>query len=232
MVTQGGVTVTEYANATSTADQTSAKAEDTGLAKGAIIGIAVGVAAAVIAGIALLVFLLRRKRSNDDEAIRWPELNRHGDSDVHHALPAHNVAGGSRMSLGDDLDGPEYITVMEGGDTALHGSNFGSSPMLNDYDEKTGQLYDPAAQQQQQSQQHGGQYAYSDHEDYNSYPPVQPQPSPIHGAPYDWESHDGHYQPDNGYSGMTRQESPPMAGVGAGPGGIAPGMTFPQATRY
>lgn len=33
-----------------------------------------------------------KKRSGDeDEAIRWPELNRHGDSDAHHALPARQT---------------------------------------------------------------------------------------------------------------------------------------------
>lgn len=31
---------------------------------------------------------MKRRGSDEDEAIRWPELNRHGDSDTHHALPA------------------------------------------------------------------------------------------------------------------------------------------------
>lgn len=206
------------------------KSKETGLSKGAIIGIAVGAAAGVIALVGILIMLLRRKRSSDDEAIRWPELNRHGDTDVIHALPAHTVGGGSRMSLGSDLeDDPQYITVTQGAQDPLNGSNFGGNQMLDPYDEKAGGgMYDPG---QHGHVAPGGQYAYSDHEDYTSYPPaVQQQPSPVHGAPYDWESHDGHYNQDQGYAGMSRQESPPMAGVGAGPGGLTP-MPY-QNTRY
>jgi hypothetical protein len=192
-----------------------------------------------------------RKRRSEDEPMRWPELNRHGDAPAHHAIPVSNHGSSDRrMSLGDELDDPAYLgDVTPNHVPALNGSAFGSTAML-DYDEKAAvppgaMTYDPdyahhrdlGPQQGYGYDDHHNQgpqqgYGFDDHQsDYTSYPPpVQPQPSPVHGAPYDqWDrsSSDGaHYSAENGYSGMTRQTSPTMAtmaGVGAG------AMTFPQA---
>lgn len=165
----------------------------------------------------IVLFARRGRRTSDDEAIRWPELNRHGDSDAVHALPAHRTDGHGvsdrRMSLGSDLDGPAYMspdTDIAPNSTGLSGSNFGAASMLNDsYSEK----YDPNGPRRGSSL-----YGYDD--DYTSFPPpVQPQPSPVHGVRYDWET-DASY-PDHHnqqYAAMQRggSHSPPMAGVGAG----------------
>jgi hypothetical protein len=81
------------------------KKEDDGLAipMGAIIGISVGAGVVILALIALAVWRMKKRSADDNDAIRWyvasdridarrltsrPELNRHGDSDAHHALPA------------------------------------------------------------------------------------------------------------------------------------------------
>ena len=135
------------------------------------------------------------------------------------------------MSLGDELDDPTYLGDVNASNVPhLNGSSFGAAAVL-DYDEKAATNayatdypphHNPAAATQPQG------YAFDDpHSDYTSYPPpVQPQPSPVHGAPYDWEGSDGAYSSEHGYTGMTRQTSTSptmqMAGVGAG------GMTFPQ----
>lgn len=189
------------------------------ISTGAIIGIVVGVAAAVLAVIAVVVFALRRRRHNDEEAIRWPELNRHGDSDAAPALPArrtgqHGIDTPSdrRMSLGSDLEGPTYGSSEHNG-TALNGSDFGGGVMLHDipYDEKR-----PAYDQQ-----------VYEHDDFTSYPPaIRPQPSPVHGVQYDWDDQAGYMDQQYGgadpsYPPMHRQDSPPMAGVGAGGGGVS-----------
>lgn len=55
---------------------------------GAIIGISVAVGVIILALIGCAVWRMKRRNGDEDEAIRWPELNRHGDSDAHHALPA------------------------------------------------------------------------------------------------------------------------------------------------
>lgn len=229
------MTVTENGQAvvvTSEAASSAASGESSGLGKGAIIGIAVGAGVAVIAIVTAIIFFARRGRSSsDDEAIRWPELNRHGDSSAVHALPAHRTDGhGSRMSLGSDLDGPSYMTPdseIANPTSGLNGSNFGATSMLSDnYDEKAyDSVYsDPAGAAAAPHGHHGSNgYGYDD--DYTSFPPpVQPQPSPVHGVQYDWEdgSYSDHHQQ---YAAMQRGGSPPMAMAGVGAGAAS----FPQA---
>lgn len=187
------------------------------LSKGAIVGIAIGAAVAVLGLLAVLFMCLRRKRRSDEEVIQWPELNRHGDTDTHHALPVHTSGSAEdrRMSLGDELDGPAYLDDVNPNTVALSGSNFGSATMLHEYDEKTvsPQHYEHDYPPQGQ---HPHGYGFDDaHGDYTSYPPaVQPQNTPPATA-YEWESSEGAYSGENGYAGMHRQTSPTMAGVGA-----------------
>lgn len=203
-------TIEQTASATASA---AGKKDDDGLSKGAIIGIAVGSAAGGIALIAGLIFLLTRRRNEPGgEAILWPELNHHGDADTHHALP---VSGSnSRMSLGDELDGPPayygeksddgYAYSHDAHDVspALNGTAFGGSASLADYDQQYPQqphqdsFYDPA-----------------DHDYSNMPPPVQPRTSPVQPA-YEWDP-TAPQDAYDGYAGVHRQESPPMTGVGA-----------------
>ncbi|RSH88850.1 hypothetical protein EHS25_003078 [Saitozyma podzolica] len=119
------------------------------ISTGAIIGISVGVGAVVIGLIALAIWRMKRRGQDLDEAIRWPELNRHGDSDAHHALPARqtgqhgietsplertlsNSSSLFRETMGGQVPSPHSAVPM-----ALNGSNFGAASSLDyPYDEK------------------------------------------------------------------------------------------------
>lgn len=213
------VTVTKTIESTaSAAASAAAKKDDEGLSKGAIIGIAIGSAAGGIALIAGVIFLLTRRRNEPGgEAILWPELNHHGDADTHHALP---VSGsGSRMSLGDELDGPPvyygdksddgYAYTRDDASPALNGTAFGGSASFADYE----QQYPASAAHPAQPHQDAF-YDPAEH-DYSSMPPpVQPRTSPVQPA-YEWD-HAAAPDAYDGYAPALRQESPPMAGVGAG----------------
>ncbi|KAG6837386.1 hypothetical protein H0H93_010545 [Arthromyces matolae] len=108
------VIVTNFPSTTSsdTATASATKAADddggsSGLSTGSIIGISVAGGVALIALIGFLVWKFTRKRFNDfddNEAIKWPELNTHGENVDSHPLPVHNTgrAGfdtGSEASL-------------------------------------------------------------------------------------------------------------------------------------
>ncbi|ODN83503.1 hypothetical protein L202_01637 [Cryptococcus amylolentus CBS 6039] len=190
------------ANAAATASSTAATKKDDGsLSTGAIIGICVGVGVAVLALIGLALCRMRRRSSDEDEAIRWPELNRHGDSDVHHALPARETgqhgfetSGMSRpLSSGSSIHYADYPAEYgsAGGDylgtpmphtpvpMALGGSNFGAGSTLEDeYDEK----YSPAHLDHSATHLAGGPPSpnpdsLNEHDNYSSLPPpVQPTP--------------------------------------------------------
>lgn len=90
------VIVTQYYNAPASASSAAAAAassappsnEGPSLPVGAIIGISVAVGVVILGLIGCAVWRMKRRTGDEDEAIRWPELNRHGDSDAHHALPA------------------------------------------------------------------------------------------------------------------------------------------------
>ncbi|ODN85456.1 hypothetical protein L198_07537 [Cryptococcus wingfieldii CBS 7118] len=193
---------TANAAATASSANTAATNEDDGsLSTGAIIGICVGVGVAVLALIGLALCRMRKRSSDEDEAIRWPELNRHGDSDVHHALPARETgqhgfetSGMSRpLSSGSSIHYADYPAEYgsAGGDylgtpmphtsvpMALGGSNFGASSTLEDeYDEK----YSPAHLDHSATHLAGGPpspnpNSLDEHDNYSSLPPpVQPTP--------------------------------------------------------
>lgn len=229
---QGGL-ITIYRTIEQTAAPTASSAEkkDEGLSKGAIIGIAVGSAVGGIALIAGLIFALTRRRNEPGgEAILWPELNHHGDADTHHALPVSGT--GSRMSLGEELEGPavyygekgyEYPEHEHDVSPALNGTAFGGSASFADYDQQY-----PAGAAHSAHSAHGPADSYYEHasDDYsNMPPPVQPRTSPVQPA-YEW---DGSQEAYDGYAGVHRQESPPMTGVGAGNGaGVGAGSAAAQ----
>ncbi|CAK9784172.1 hypothetical protein CC85DRAFT_281816 [Cutaneotrichosporon oleaginosum] len=201
----------------------SDKAGGGSIGTGAIVGIAVGAGVVVIAIVAVIIMFARRSRSSsDDDAIRWPELNHHGDTEVQHALPVHQSdkhgVGDRRMSLGSELDEPQYLQPENdyphnGAQGGLGGSAFGAAADFNNYDSEK-YAYDPNPPQHRAV----SPYSYDD-DNYTTFPPpVQPQPSPVHGVRPDWatdgsysDGHTGH----NGYATMHRGNSPPMAGVGS-----------------
>ncbi|BEI86329.1 hypothetical protein CcaverHIS002_0606160 [Cutaneotrichosporon cavernicola] len=188
-----------------------------GIGTGAIVGIAVGAGVVVIAIVAVIIMLARRGRSStDDDVIRWPELNHHGDTEVQHALPVHQSdkhgLGDRRMSLGSELDEPQYLQSeneypQQGG---LGGSTFGAAADFNNYDNEKFN-YAPTSPQHRTVSPYG-----YDEDNYTSFPPpVQPQPSPVHGVRPDWATDGSFSDGHNGYATMHRDNSPPMAGVGS-----------------
>ena len=146
--------LTSTAAASAPAETSATKKDsDGGISTGAIIGISVGAGVALIALIALAIWRMKRRSGDEDEAIRWPELNRHGDVDTHHALPArqtgqHGIETGHERTLSDgsDLYGdggiPHTAMSMHSqvppSAMALNGSGFGAASSLDDYpyDEK------------------------------------------------------------------------------------------------
>ncbi|GMK57555.1 hypothetical protein CspeluHIS016_0403890 [Cutaneotrichosporon spelunceum] len=188
-----------------------------GISTGAIVGIAVGAAAVVIAIVAVIVMLARRGRSSsDDDAIRWPELNHHGDPEVQHALPVHQSdkhgVGDRRMSLGSELEEPQYLQSENeySQQAGLGGSTFGAAADFNNYDNEKYGYAPPSPQGRTISP-----YGYDD-DNYTTFPPpVQPQPSPVQGVRPDWATDGSYSDGHNGYATMHRDNSPPMTGVGS-----------------
>ncbi|KAF8896097.1 hypothetical protein BD779DRAFT_1403269, partial [Infundibulicybe gibba] len=106
-VTQTG-TRPSSAAPSSTTSQAAKSNDDSGLGTGSIVGLSVAGGVAVIGIIGFFIWKLTRKRFNDfddNEAIKWPELNAHGGAGADsHPLPVHNTgrAGfdtGSEASL-------------------------------------------------------------------------------------------------------------------------------------
>lgn len=95
---EGGriVVVTQYytptaasvSSAAASASTSAPSSDGPAIPIGAIIGISVAVGVVILGLIGCAVWRMKRRNGDEDEAIRWPELNRHGDSDAHHALPA------------------------------------------------------------------------------------------------------------------------------------------------
>lgn len=75
--------------------QTSGGSSDSGgLGTGSIVGMSVAGGVAVIGIIAFFVWKFTRKRFadfDDNEAIKWPDLNTHGGAVDSHPLPVHNT---------------------------------------------------------------------------------------------------------------------------------------------
>lgn len=209
-------------------DSSSSRASGPAISTGAIVGIAVGVGVVVFALIGLAVWRMKRRGSDEDEAIRWPELNRHGDSNAVHALPATTTG---RHGFGDD-DGHRLSTSsdMYGGpsgggvagtapDMALNGSNFGAASSLEDYEPHAGAYDDGYAHG------HGmgsgaaadqtGAYA-DEHEDYTSFPPPVGLQHTVSGGGYETASEEDadHYALPNPHAGG---QQPQMGMVSGGP---------------
>ncbi|KIR33321.1 hypothetical protein I352_04088 [Cryptococcus deuterogattii MMRL2647] len=185
VLTQSVVDATESAHAATASATSTSAAKESKFPTGGIIGICVGVGAAILALIALAVWRMKRRGRNEDEAIRWPELNRHGDSDAHHALPARetgqhgfetnplqrSLSSSSELHYADypisshpDYDLPQHSPVP----MALNGSSFGASSSLED-DYALSEKYPPTSPHAP---------SHDDHDNYTSLPPpVQPQAS-------------------------------------------------------
>ncbi|OCF31568.1 hypothetical protein I316_06767 [Kwoniella heveanensis BCC8398] len=197
------VIFTEAASATdaaATASTSAAKKDDgDSIPTAAIIGISVGAGVVVLVLIAFAVWRMKRRNGDEDEAIRWPELNRHGDSDAHHALPARqtgqhgfetnplsrSLSNSSSIFAPSSLAPPQSVN---GGPVpmALNGSSFGATSSLEDeYSEKQAAA------------------SYDDHENYTSLPP----PLQMHQGPggVDYPPAHGHsplHEDDDPYGGM------------------------------
>ncbi|KAF5366647.1 hypothetical protein D9615_010605 [Tricholomella constricta] len=119
------VTVTNPPSTTTSSSETSSPSNkddendtSSGLGTGSIIGISVAGGVAVIAIIAFLVWKFTRKRFadfDDNEAIKWPELNTHGGTVDSHPLPVHNTGRsgfdtGSEASLSRVPSSSNYST--------------------------------------------------------------------------------------------------------------------------
>ncbi|WVN86312.1 uncharacterized protein L203_101475 [Cryptococcus depauperatus CBS 7841] len=164
--------------ATASASSSTAKKGNSSFPTGAIIGISVAVAIVVLALIAFAFWRMKKRSSDEDEAIRWPELNRHGDSDVHHALPARETGKhGFETSLERSLSNTSSVHYVEyptndmaathpPAPMALNGSSFGASSSLED-DHVTNEKLPPSPKPP----------SHDDHDNYTSLPPpVQSQP--------------------------------------------------------
>lgn len=132
------------------------------------------------------------------------------------------------MSLGEELDDPpvyynekpyegypESQDAHDANGSTLNGSAFGGAANFTDYDH------------QYPAQPHQDSFYDARSDDYTNMPPaVQPQTSPVQAA-YEWD-HAAAQDPYDGYTGVHRQASPPMAGVGAG---AAP-VSFPAPSAH
>ncbi|KAK8854723.1 hypothetical protein IAR55_003462 [Kwoniella newhampshirensis] len=140
-----------------------------GISTGAIIGISVAAGVVVLALILLAVWRMKTRTVDEDEAIRWPELNRHGDSSAHHALPARqtgqhgfdtnplerSLSNSSSIFSPPSLAPPHSATPM-----ALNGSSFGAASSLEEEYPVMSEKY-PA-----------GPPSHDDHDNYTSLPPI------------------------------------------------------------
>ncbi|WVW85522.1 hypothetical protein I302_107560 [Kwoniella bestiolae CBS 10118] len=194
--------------AESTASSTSsAKPKDGGdsIPTAAIIGISVGVGVVVIALIAFAVWRMKRRNGDEDEAIRWPELNRHGDSDAHHALPARQTGQhgfetnplSRSLSNSSSIFAPSSTAQLTSGapPMALNGSSFGASSSLED----------EYMNEKQSVHSHGHSHEARSHDDHDNYtsmpPPVLPQMYDHgHGHGHAGQMDDGEEDP---YGGMS-----------------------------
>ncbi|WWC90606.1 uncharacterized protein L201_005542 [Kwoniella dendrophila CBS 6074] len=238
--------VTVFLTASASAEQStnsatsSAKPKDDGdsIPTPAIIGISVGVGVVVIALIAFAVWRMKRRTSDEDEAIRWPELNRHGDSDAHHALPARQTGqhGFETNPLSRSLSNSSSIFApppssnvhpnMGGGSQvmALNGSSFGATSSLeDDYNEKLSigdheqdLGYGGGGNQQHQFQNSNEVNSHDDHDNYTSLPPPLQHYSPhlgsnINDLVEDDDNDNNNHIGQEPYGGLTNQNQNQMS---------------------
>ncbi|KAG1726693.1 uncharacterized protein EDB91DRAFT_1165746 [Suillus paluster] len=99
------VTVTSSSATPSSTQSSSSSSSSSGLGTGSIVGLSVAGGVAVIGIVSFFVWKFTRKRFadfDDNEAIKWPELNTHGGSDVH-ALPTKST-GRSGFGVENDSE--------------------------------------------------------------------------------------------------------------------------------
>ncbi|WWD19132.1 hypothetical protein CI109_103590 [Kwoniella shandongensis] len=187
------------AAATSTSSAAATSKSGGSISTGAIIGISVAVGVVVIALIAFAVWRMKRRTSDEDEAIRWPELNRHGDSSAHHALPARqtgqhgfetnplerSLSNSSSIFAPSSLAPPHSAAPM-----ALNGSSFGAASSLEEEYTAMSEKYP------------GGPPSHDDHDNYTSFPPpVEMEHSSTGGARPMYGVHDD--ENEDPYGGMS-----------------------------
>jgi len=86
------------------ANQNNGGDEDEGLGTGSIIGLSVAGGVVVIGIVGFLIWKFTRKRFtdfDDNEAIKWPDLNTHAGGQDSHPLPVHNT-GRAGFETGSD----------------------------------------------------------------------------------------------------------------------------------
>ncbi|KAF7316662.1 hypothetical protein HMN09_00398900 [Mycena chlorophos] len=148
--TSGGGTVTVTTTSTSSATQsgnatntagadqattTNANTGSTGLSTGGIAGLAAAGGVAVLCLIGFFVWKLTRSRGgdfDDNEAIKWPELNAHGDPSggTSNALPVSNT-GRAGFDPGNDLSRvPSAANTFSNSTTDFHSDDPYAVPPL------------------------------------------------------------------------------------------------------
>ncbi|WWC63396.1 uncharacterized protein I303_105996 [Kwoniella dejecticola CBS 10117] len=202
------LTAAASAAESTTSSTASAKAKTDGdsIPVAAIIGISVGVGVVILALIAFAVWRMKRRTGDEDEAIRWPELNRHGDSDAHHALPARQTGqhGFETNPLSRSLSNSSSIFAPPSSHAASH-ANLGSQPMaLNGSSFGASNSLEDDYSEKHTIAEHSN-HSHDDHDNYTSFPPpVQLQESNL-TSPYHHPGHldGGVHDDEDPYGGMS-----------------------------
>lgn len=230
-------TLWQTLSASSAAASSSDKSDSSGgdsISTPSIVGISVAVGVVVLALVVCAVWRMKRRNSDEDEVIRWPELNRHGDSDAHHALPARETGkhGIETSPLERSLSNSSSIFASSAAAPhtpmsefshapamALNGSNFGAASSLEDYQHHTEQGYlSPTHDNGALTGRPMSGYDNDDAYDYASFPPpVQPhvQPVGIGGT--------GAYDSDDEHGRSSPVSPPPQAPLMSMPMANVPG---------
>jgi len=220
---------------------TEVKSDGGGISTGAIIGISVAAGVVLFSLIGCAIWRMKRRGGDEDEAIRWPELNRHGDSDTHHALPArqtghhgfetglvsgillhymyHSLRQERSLSNSSSIFTPSAhvgaLSAHSPPAMALNGSNFGAASCLEDYDDYDEKSISPlpALPAHAHVASHPGQPTspYDIEDDYTNMPP----PVQMHQNPN-----------FNTYGGYDSEEEGRMHGHGQQMG-MMPGAPSP-----
>ncbi|KAF7312530.1 hypothetical protein MIND_00266900 [Mycena indigotica] len=97
-----------------------------GLSTGGIAGLAAAGGVAVLCLAGFLIWKLTRKKGgefDDNEAIKWPELNAHGEGGDTHAMPVHNTGRSGFDTAGDLSRVPSAANTYNASSTDFHSSN-------------------------------------------------------------------------------------------------------------
>jgi len=145
------VTVTSFVT-NSAADATASSAtpsstetakDDGGIKTSTIIGLSVAGGVALLGVVGFVIWKFTRKRYSDfdDEPIKWPELNMHGEN-LNYALPANRAANASPGAggAGAGLDSASEVNLSRNASGAAYSQSQYSQPSAAD---STADLYAP-----------------------------------------------------------------------------------------